>query len=301
MSITVGIPQALLYHEFGEFWQTFFASLDVPVKVSATTNKRILDRGAAAAVDESCLPLKLYLGHAESLLDQCTHLFVPRVASYYRQYYLCAKFAGLPDIVKNAFRLPAGRLISPDIDSGRPASRLDAIRLVAGAVGRSLPAGLAGFRRALAARRRRLPAAAAGPKVAVIGHSYIIRDNFFTGEIFAVLAERGVAAVTPDDMPGSELYAAARRFAAEIYWQLSAKLAGAAFLFARRPDIAGIILVSSFGCGLDSLMNEYLEHRVLRESGKPYLILNRDEHTGQAGIATRVEAFWDLVERRKRR
>ncbi len=302
MSINVGIPQALLYHEFGELWRNFFTNLDIPVTVSGATTKRVLDRGTSLAEDESCLPLKLYLGHAESLLGSCSHLFVPRIVRYHRDFFLCAKFAGLPDIVRNTFGLNAGQVIAPNIDGYRPLCRLGAIRTAAGAVGRSLLAGAASYRRALQTWRQR-PPAAGGPavgKVALIGHSYVLRDPFLGGEIIALLAARGVATVTPADLDGKAAYAETRRHAPEVYWQLSARLAGAACHYARRPDVAGLVLVSCFGCGPDSLMNEYLEQQVLKDCGKPYLVLSLDEQTGRAGVATRVEAFWDLVERRRR-
>ncbi|HWQ61389.1 MAG TPA: acyl-CoA dehydratase activase-related protein, partial [Negativicutes bacterium] len=135
MTITVGIPRALLYHEFGELWQSFFTNLNIPVTVSGHTTKRVLDRGTCLAEDESCLPLKLYLGHAESLLADCSHLFVPRIVRYHRGYSLCAKFAGLPDIVRNTFRLGEDRVIVPNVDGHRSLSRLNAIRTAAGAVG----------------------------------------------------------------------------------------------------------------------------------------------------------------------
>ncbi len=298
MSISVGIPQALLFHEFGELWRNFFTNLNIPVTVSGATTKKVLDRGTSLAADEACLPLKLYLGHAESLLDSCSHLFVPRIVSYHRDYFLCAKFAGLPDIVRNTFGDSAGRLIVPNVENHRPLCRLGAVRTAAGAVGQSLLAGVFSYRRALAAwRQRPMPAAgAAVDKVAVLGHSYILRDPFLGGEILALLAARGVATVTPADIPAKVAYAETRRQAPDVSWQLSARLAGAACHFARRPDVAGIVLVSCFGCGLDSLMNEYLEEQVLKGCGKPYLVINLDEHTGRAGTATRVEAFWDLVE-----
>jgi predicted nucleotide-binding protein (sugar kinase/HSP70/actin superfamily) len=302
MSITVGIPRALLYHEFGELWQSFFANLGVPVSVSGATTKAVLDRGTSLAVDESCLPLKLYLGHAESLIGGASRLFVPRITCYHPGHFMCAKFAGLPDIVRNTFGLEASRVIAPDVDGRRLLWHWRAVRAAACGAGRSSAAGLAGFLRAAAAWRDRQPAVAspAGPKVAVIGHSYILKDPFLGGEVVGLLAARGVATVTPDAAPARELYGEARRSDPAVYWQLSAKLAGATRYFARRPDIAGLVLVSCFGCGPDSLVNEYLEARVLKGCGKPYIVINLDEHTGRAGMATRVEAFWDLVGWRRR-
>lgn len=303
MPVNVGIPRALLFHEFGELWQGFFHNLATPVHLSAETNRQMLDCGTKLAIDESCLPLKLYLGHVETLLDNCSHIFVPRIIRYHRDFYLCAKFAGLPDIVKNTFHLPDTRIIAPDIETNWRVGYYNAIKSVAAITGKSTLSGEAGFRKALADWRQLPTAPAVSPfqaQVAVVGHGYILKDDFLSREIFATLRRRGVAAVTPDALPRKMIYDEARRFAPDLYWQLSAKLAGATAHFASRFDIAGIILVSSFGCGLDSMMNEYLEYHVLRNCGKPYLMLNLDEHTGWAGITTRLEAFWDMVEWRRK-
>ncbi|AYO30678.1 hypothetical protein D2962_08620 [Biomaibacter acetigenes] len=63
--------------------------------------------------------------------------------------------------------------------------------------------------------------------------------------------------------------------------------------------IDGIIHVASFGCGPDSLIGELLEHRVMREYKVPFLYLTLDEHSGEAGFDTRLEAFLDILEGRK--
>jgi predicted nucleotide-binding protein (sugar kinase/HSP70/actin superfamily) len=57
--------------------------------------------------------------------------------------------------------------------------------------------------------------------------------------------------------------------------------------------------VASFGCGPDSLVGELLERKMIREYRIPFLYLNLDEQTGEAGINTRLEAFLDIVEGRK--
>ncbi len=87
MPVHVGIPRAMLYHEFGGLWTAFFQHLGIPLTVSDETNQQILDRGTMLAVDESCLPLKIYLGHVESLLPKCTHIFIPRIAGYYNIFF----------------------------------------------------------------------------------------------------------------------------------------------------------------------------------------------------------------------
>lgn len=301
MPITVGIPRALLYHEFGELWQHFFASLAVPAVASAETNKQILDRGTSLAVDESCLPLKLYLGHVETLLDECDQIFVPRVVSYHHGYYFCAKFAGLPDIVCNTFHLTPESIIAPNLDMSAGGNWLTAVCATARAAGRSSWAGWAGYRQALSAWRHSTASQGdrPGPKIAVIGHSYLLNDSFLCGDIFSVLNDGSFSSLTPADVPPRDRYDGLSSFA-DVYWQLSAKLVGAVRYFVRRSDVAGLVLVSSFGCGFDSLMNEYLVHHILTASGKPFILLTLDEHTGRAGLVTRVEAFLDLVKGRRK-
>ena len=300
MAVKVGIPQALLYHEFGSLWQDFFQNIGITAALSGETNKQIIDRGMALAIDESCIPLKVYLGHVASLLDTCSHIFVPRIAQYYPDNHLCAKLAGLPDIVQNTFRLAKEKIISPNIEDRSAATTLQAIQTICRPLGVSVVAGHQAYYQTLKNWRKDVPLRASqrsSPKIAVLGHSYIINDVFFNSEIKRKLTSQKVDIITPDDVPSKMLYEEANVYRQDIYWQLSLKLAGAARYFSRQADIAGIILVTSFGCGPDSLVNEYLEHHILKPGNKPYLLLTIDEHTGSAGLITRVEAFWDIVER----
>lgn len=298
MNVHVGIPRAMLYHEFGSLWTAFFQNLGVPVTVSNETNQQILDRGTMLAIDESCLPLKIYLGHIESLLPKCTHIFVPRIAGYHPGFFLCAKFAGLPDIVRNTFNMSSDQLIAPNIENKSLVTQLKALYTTCQALGVSKTSGYLAYQQAKKSWKSDLACPASGPKIAVIGHSYLLNDAFFCHNIFTTLSERDIKIITPEQIPGKILYQESVTSQSDIYWQLSAKIDGAVRFFSRQPDIRGLIMVSSFGCGPDSLLNEYVEHHILKSSSKPYIILNLDEHTGNAGIITRLEAFLDLMDRR---
>jgi predicted nucleotide-binding protein (sugar kinase/HSP70/actin superfamily) len=56
----------------------------------------------------------------------------------------------------------------------------------------------------------------------------------------------------------------------------------------------GVIQLSSFNCGCDSIVGEIFRG-VLKEKGIPYMTLILDEHSAQAGVDTRLEAFIDSV------
>ena len=296
MDVHVGIPRAMLYHEFGSLWTDFFQNMGIPVTVSKATNQQILDRGTMLAIDESCLPLKIYLGHVESLLPKCTHIFIPRIAGYHPGFFLCAKFAGLPDIVRNTFNISSDQLIAPNIENKSLVTELKAIHTTCHALDISKTLGYLAYRQAKKSWKSDLTSPASGPKIAVIGHSYLLNDAFFCRDILSTLSERGIQIITPEHIPSKILYQESAASQSDIYWQLSAKIDGAVRFFSRQPDIRGIIMASSFGCGPDSLLNEYVEHHILKSSSKPYIILNLDEHTGSAGIITRVEAFLDLMD-----
>ena len=296
MDVHVGIPRAMLYHDFGSLWTAFFENLGVAVTISNETNQQILDRGTMLAIDESCLPLKIYLGHVESLLAKCTHIFIPRIVGYHPGFFLCAKFAGLPDIVRNTFNISPSQLIAPNIENKSMVTEFKAIHTTCQALGVSKISAYRAYQQAKNSWKNDLTCSMSGPKIAVIGHSYLLNDTFFCRDILHTLSKRGIKTITPEHIPSKILYQESAGSQSDIYWQLSAKIDGAVRFFSRQPDIHGIIMVSSFGCGPDSLLNEYVEHHILKNSNKPYIILTLDEHTGSAGIITRMEAFLDLMD-----
>lgn len=63
-----------------------------------------------------------------------------------------------------------------------------------------------------------------------------------------------------------------------------------------KNNVDGIIYLSSFSCGIDSLISEILKTH-LKEI--PMMMLKLDEHRGQAGLQTRLEAFSDLLDKRR--
>ena len=74
--------------------------------------------------------------------------------------------------------------------------------------------------------------------------------------------------------------------------------AGAHYL---ESGVDGVIAVVAFGCGPDSVMLDVLQRHARRQTGKPFMVLTLDEHTAEAGLLTRLEAFVDMLERRKLR
>jgi predicted nucleotide-binding protein (sugar kinase/HSP70/actin superfamily) len=73
-------------------------------------------------------------------------------------------------------------------------------------------------------------------------------------------------------------------------------LVAAALDFLERIDIDGVIFINYFGCGIDAFVEEIFKNKLSKS--KPYLCLSLDEHSADAGINTRIEAFLDMLTRR---
>ena len=85
----------------------------------------------------------------------------------------------------------------------------------------------------------------------------------------------------------------------ELYWANEYEMSGAAGHYLQDNKIDGIITLTAFGCGPDSLMIERISRKI-KSFNKPLLNLTVDEHTGEAGFITRLEAFVDMLYRKKR-
>ena len=101
----VGIPRAMSYYSYFPFWFGFFEDLGIEVVISDRTTKETMSRGSALVVSETCLPIKVYVGHILNLLDKgIDKIFVPSIQSIAYKIYNCSKIRGLPDLVRNVVK-----------------------------------------------------------------------------------------------------------------------------------------------------------------------------------------------------
>ena len=101
----VGIPRAMSYYNYFPFWYGFFNALDIEVVISAKTTKQTMSSGSALVVSETCLPVKVYVGHILDLLNKgVDKIFVPSIQSIDHKIYNCSKIRGLPDLIKNVVK-----------------------------------------------------------------------------------------------------------------------------------------------------------------------------------------------------
>jgi len=325
--VRIGIPRALLYYHYLPMWKTFFSGLGAEVVVSPPTNEQTLAAGCSRAVGDICLPVKVFCGHALSLAGKCDYLFIPSLHSMQPKVYNCPKFIGAPDIVR-ATVPECPPVIDPDIDVNRGAGQLyEAIQ----SVGRFLtdvPAEVErAANKALEAHRayrlqmesqellppqaiqRMFPESdlaeepsygnpASNITIAVIGHRYLLYDHHVNHRLLQRLRKMDVNVLLSDRVGKERLLASMSDLVERPYWGYEEEIIGAAAHYLR-SDADGLISVSAFGCGPDSVMLELVQ-RAAKRVGKPFLNLVFDEHTADGGLVTRIEAFVDMARRRRR-
>lgn len=317
MSIKVGIPRALLYYYYHPQWITFLHCLGVQTVVSRETTRGLLEKGLKSTVDEACLPVKLAVGHVLDLCGRVDYIFLPRIVSTARQEYICPKFLGFPDMVRHTIpNLPP--LIDYDFNLYRKGSSPSDFYFRVGRLFTRNPARLLlAYRRSRAALERHHQALLAGDyppsmkpaagemdgpggvTIAVIGHPYTIYDRYISMKMIDRLRSCGTRVLTADQLPETLVREEARKLPKKLFWTINQRMIGAAYHYFSRTNVHGLIHVASFGCGPDSITGELIERYARGGSGKPMLNLTIDEHTGEAGLVTRLEAFLDMVRWRR--
>lgn len=318
--LKVGIPRALFFWYYYPLWRRFFENLGAEVVVSPPTNKKILDNGVSCAVDEACLPVKVYYGHVMALCGKVDYIFTPRLVSLERKAYICPKFMGLPDMIRwNVGNLPV--MINTTFDLSKNSA---AINTASREVGHFLVdsnklidsawADAEGFQKEYEKQLgpnnlpidliyhmetgRHLPQGDNHKDLclAVVGHAYNIYDDFISMSLIRNLREMGVRVITPDIIPLELSEAFAEKLPKRMFWTLGKRLLGTVLSYIHDNDVDGILYVEAFGCGPDSMIEDLSARYVRRQKTIPFQVLTIDEHSGEAGILTRLEAFVDMIQ-----
>lgn len=323
MTYKVGIPQGLMFYDYFPLWKEFLNELGAEVVVSSKTNKNILNHGVSTCVDEACLPVKIFHGHVCDLKDKVDYLFIPRVISVYKKEYICPKFLGLPEMIKHSIKdLPP--II--DVEVNLKKSNLNIIKPIAETgkyFNKNIYKTTAAYNRALnhynnynkLISKGIVPIEAINLykevvidwnnqykqdfNIMIVGHSYNTYDEYISMELIKKLRAKGIGIVTPEMVDIDKINYYSSTLPKRMFWSFGRKIVGSSFSAMEEKKIDGIVYVSSFGCGLDSILIDLVQRRAAKEK-VPFTLLTLDEHTGEAGVNTRIEAFIDMIKWRGR-
>lgn len=292
----VGIPRALTTHSLHPLYATFFRSLGLEVVLSD------IDPGGELRSNSGfCFPAQIAHGAVLDLAQKGIELvFLPHVARMpqlrpARDCYLCPITQASPYFVAKAF--PGVRLLSPLLDFAdgyQPSAAM--IKMAIADLGASPEAARSAWAAAVDAQlaaeralgelgRAALEGAIAAGKPAVLlaGHSYNAYTPVASQSVGRKLASMGVVAIPADCLAPVGDGATA--------WHFPNQMLNAAALARQHPNLF-LVCVSNFSCTIDA----FTQAAMASEMGtKPYLVLEIDAHTGDAGVQTRLEAFLDIV------
>jgi predicted nucleotide-binding protein (sugar kinase/HSP70/actin superfamily) len=97
-----------------------------------------------------------------------------------------------------------------------------------------------------------------------------------------------------------EFESAIVRLIGRAYWTYEGEVVGAGGHYLQ-SGVDGVIGIMAFGCGPDSLMMDVVQREAARLRATPFMSLTLEEHTAEAGVVTRLEAFTDMIFRGKRK
>lgn len=293
----VGIPKGLLYYKYYPFFETFFTELGAEIITSPDTNKEILDIGVKHSVDEACLPVKVFHGHVASIKDKCDIIFIPRIMQLDTREFICPKFCGLPEMVLNSISDMPKAIIYP-IYASTEKELKKWVKTTGKLFTKNLTTIEKAYRSAIDAQKNYkcgIRDNGYNLNVALVGHPYNIYDNFTNMNVVKKLNKLGIGVITEENIDSCIIKNQVKDLFKRPFWTFAKNSYGFSTYLAENRKIDGLVYMSSFACGIDSVVIELIKDRL---GSFPVLILKIDEHTGEAGFDTRLEAFADMLERR---
>ena len=292
--MTIGIPKALLYYKYSDLWINFFSYLNIDTIISPNTNKEILELGKRYSTDEACLSLKIFLGHVKYLVNKCEYVLIPRVNSLKKKESMCTNFSCIYDLVENTFNI---KTLLFNIDAEKHEDELSAFIYIAREL--NIPK-LKAIKKTINDMEKykyiKQESILKNDKLKILvsGHTYNLNDNLIGTPIIKYLKDLDVTVITTDNIK-SDLNSY-KNISKDLYWTYSKEILSSIYEYKDKVD--GIILISAFPCGPDSLCNEMVIRKI---KDIPIITIIVDELNNDSGLLTRLESFVDILKSKKER
>ena len=291
----IGIPRSLFYHIDGSIIEKFLKYLDVEVIISPKSNKKIVSEGIKYAPDEMCLSMKNYLGHVSYLKDKCDYILVLRIDNYYTFNQTCTNFLAITDIVENIFDL---KTIGYNIDLNNKQSLKKGLFEIGKKLGKNKSKIKKAYYQAINDYKRMEKKLiqenldklnSDKKKILLISHSYNTYDELIGKPIINKLKMMDLEIIDSNLFDKSLCRKLSKKISSDLYWKYSKEIVGSFYL--SKAKIDGVVFLTTFPCGLDSLVNELL----MLKLDIPYLNIVVDDLDGINGLETRIESFADIL------
>ncbi len=309
----IGIPRALMvfYQQF-PFWRTFFEQLGFTVVLSRESDKALVSRSLETITTETCLPVELIHGHVIDLMDKgVDYVFLPFIVNArFREGNKtfncnCPWIQSYPFMVRAALRdkIDDSKLLIPTLHFrfferalvkemssyfnkkfGIGKKSIKEAVYKADAVQVEFEKNLVRYGQNIL---KKIPGNCR--PVVLIGRPYNSTDPHLNLGLVEKLLARNVMPVPVDmlDLAPYNIFDNYRN----MYWPNGQKIIAAAQLVAKTDNLHAVY-ISNFRCGPDSFIWHYVSEEL---KTKPFLHIEVDEHSADAGIVTRIEAFLDSL------
>ncbi len=310
---TIGINRSFLVNTYFPFYANFFAALSMEPIAAQTPLQEGQDRRSAPF----CYPAEMAHGFFLDLIQnqgELDYIFLPHFkavpalnGNHYS--YVCPLVQGETFYLQAAFRKELAklkargtRILNPCLDMSRGLEGTRSAMLeTAGQMGISSSRARRAFEFALekmqacqaemlALGASTLAELARDPEqsaVVIIGRPYNSLVEEAHMGIPRKFATRGILVLPMDFLPLEDNPTGDR-----MYWGMGQRILAAAHFIKEKPQLFPVY-ITNFSCGPDSFILGYFRQIM---GSKPSLTLELDSHTADAGLETRIEAFWDIVQ-----
>ncbi|HOW81540.1 MAG TPA: acyl-CoA dehydratase activase-related protein, partial [Spirochaetota bacterium] len=301
---TVGVPRAFSVYTLWPLYSWFFHTLGIKTVLS----EDICYEGIARTEGSYCFPAEIAHGAVQDIVNRkIDYIFVPHfrdMESYEDDVHanFCPITQSLPYYIKKAFpEIPEERILSPIVSFkyGKTKALEGFLDL-----GKMMGVPEKDVRRAfdialdkqkdfwnaytdLGKKALKEAREADRPVIAILGRPY----NAFTRDanmgIPLKFTSRGYSVVPFDMLPIEDV-----SIFKNMYWYYGQQDMRASVMLKQEENIY-VTYITNFSCAPDSFMLHYVKWIM---GTKPFLVLELDSHSADAGIDTRVEAFVDIIE-----
>lgn len=309
-----GIPYVFYFHDLLPFFTALLWELGFRVEISGKTNKEIIKKGVEKVPSEACFPLKVAYGHVEELIERgVDFIFLPsfinlNIHDEFERGLACPLVQTVPYVSRGLFRNV--KFAIPRIDFSRGwnyikreifeslkefivIKNIDLSMSIAYERQKEFLINLQreGIKYLETAKDRKL---GQRETVVIVGRAYNSFEQAMSLDVSGKLTKLNVLPIPLDMLPIDKI--SIKEDWSNMYWKSGQRIIKASRFISKLDEVYPIF-ITNFSCGPDSFIVNYFKNEL---SDHPYLILEIDEHSADAGVVTRLEAFIDSTSKREK-
>ena len=296
----IGIPNGMYTNMSNLMYKTFFNNLGMKVVFSGKTTNSIKENGIKLSSDEACLASKIFIGHINYLVEEFNkgkidYIFIPRLCTYKKNETECVRFYAMYDICNNIFN---ANFVALNLDYANKSDEVIAYINLGKSLGcskiKSFLAYINAKKTCVNQYKENLKynlktSNNKNKKILIVSHPYIYDDELLGKPICKYLKSQNFDLIFADkENINKDLY---KEVSKTLFWKQSKTIMNG---FVKQNDnVNGIIYMSVFSCGTDSLTTDIMQRR---KKNVPSINLIIDEQNEFEGYKTRLESFIDIID-----